>query len=405
VSWDAVHNQNRFPSEQDSFVRDVSFAAPGGTPLTMTMTATVNVALPSTGGAWCLMCNGWRVTPLYSNAGTGLTPTITHNASSMLGNVLRLVIIAYPTGQAASLTAYGSGTITAASRSGTYTNTQTVVVAPAASQVTVTNSLNLTGNSVADIMIGDALLVDATRSAYWDTTPADNTPKGVINNILMKYCNDSTLIQIGTLPTSFKFNGALTEYKKAIDWLDGLAWQAGCWYRRTCGVSKLIVRTATPTSQKTIPACVLTDEGIKKYTRRKADVTGIVNTINLLFDRDWSSSNSKAEACKQTATGTDATSISNYGVKESPDHFIFDFVTDPVMAAALVTLYLALYADRQWQVTFSTYLDHCEMEFGDGVTLGFANNLLGTIIEAGLNPGDSGTMDMIDFTVLTNSIP
>jgi hypothetical protein len=45
------------------------------------------------------------------------------------------------------------------------------------------------------------------------------------------------------------------------------------------------------------------------------------------------------------------------------------------------------------------------MEFGDGVTLGFANNLLGTIIEAGLNPGDSGTMDMIDFTVLTNSIP
>jgi hypothetical protein len=84
---------------------------------------------------------------------------------------------------------------------------------------------------------------------------------------------------------------------------------------------------------------------------------------------------------------------------------MFDFVTDPQMAADLVTLYLALYGIRPWRISFYTFLDHCELEFGDVVTLNFVNFLKGQIIEAGVIPGDLDTMDTIEFTVLSPDIP
>ena len=289
--------------------------------------------------------------------------------------------------------------VSAVTDNGTYntTSSSNVNISAANTPLTVLNTLGLSGNSVADIYLGDQILADVTRNI--------TAPAAVISNVLTTYCGLTAVTQVGTLPAHFRLVGAITEYKRAIEWLDYLAWQCGCYFRRICGVSKLIVRIPGLVSQKDIPACIVNDEGVKMVKRKKAPITDVVNTINLFYGRDWSSSNKQAESYTQTLFGDDPVSVANYGELERPEQFMFDFVVDSQMAASLVTLFLGLFSARPWRTTFSTYLDHCELEFADVVTLGFANFLVGQIVEAALTPGDVDTIDSIEFTVLSPTIP
>jgi hypothetical protein len=271
------------------------------------------------------------------------------------------------------------------------------IPASAAIGVGLIGSLGLSGNSISDILIGDALLVNCTRNI--------TTPAAVVGNLLSTYCNDTTLTQIGSLPADYLFNGAITEYKKAIEWLDLLAFQCRCWYRKSSGVSRLIVRSAAPVSPTTISTCAITGEGIKDLSYRKAPITDVINTINVLYNRDWSSTQAKALAFKSSKNSTNAASILNYGPLEQPDMFMFDFVDNPTMAADLAGFYHDFYAVRKWLVTFRTYMDRAALEFADNVQLAFANDLTGVIIEAGIQPGTENQIDSIQFTVATTSVP
>ena len=392
LSWDAIHNQNRFPSEQIAVAKQVTFAAPGGTPYTGSMTATVTVHLPATGGFWYLTCGGKRVTPVYGNGIDGWSPPITHDSTSITGNVLSLIIGAYPTGQTAGLTALGEGTISAAHRSVTYSTTSTLVVSPSGSGVVVTNTLQLTGNSISDIMIGDAVVVDKVRNI--------TAPAAVIGNLLSTYCNDTTLTVSGTIPASYQFNGELVEYKKATETIDYLAFQCRSYFRRTKGVSRLIVRELAPPLTGVIASCCLTDEGIKDCQLKKTATSDVINKIKVLYNRDWTSSNKSTESYKQATTPITSTeSIRRYGEHEVPELFMFDFVSDPTMAGDLAVFYLAMYAFRKFRATFTTYIYAARYEFGDIVRLIFEDGLTGVVVEAGDAPGGTDQMDKINFVV------
>jgi hypothetical protein len=212
-------------------------------------------------------------------------------------------------------------------------------------------------------------------------------------------------VQIGTLPDNYQFNGAITEYKECLEWLDLLAFQSRCWFRKISGVSRLIVRSATPVSPTTISACALTTEGIKELSYKKAPLADVINIINILYNRDWSSSASQAQAYQSTQQSTNDASIATYGKLEQPSMFMFDFVDSQPMAASLASFYHDFYAVRKWLVTFRTFLDRANLEFADDVLLSFANDLTGVIVEAGIQPGSDSAIDSIKFTVATTHIP
>jgi hypothetical protein len=246
-------------------------------------------------------------------------------------------------------------------------------------------------------MVGDMILADVTRNI---TAPAD-----VIDDLLSTYCGDTSLVQEGTLPASYNLNGAITEYKRTIEWLDYLAFQSKCWFRKINGVSKLIVRHATPVSPAVIPACCLNSEGMRELSYKKAPITDVINIINVLYDRDWSNTGKTAEAYQHSWSSTNNESVDNYGPLEQPNMFMFDFVTGQGMAADLATFFHEFFAVRKWFVSYSTFLNHINTVFASEVQLAFARDLTGIIIEAGLQPGSLNTIDTIRFTAAVTHLP
>lgn len=284
-------------------------------------------------------------------------------------------------------------TVSAVDDIGTYNSTTSsnVSIASANVPITIANSLGLSGNSISDIYIGEKVLADVTRNI--------TAPAAVIGNLLSTYCNDATLTTVGTLPAYYSFNGALTEYKKAIDWIDYLSFQCRAYFRKMGGVSKLIVRDVNPVVSGIIPACCLTDEGIKQLSFRKSPLTDVINIVAVNCSRDWTAAGKKADSYTQTVSLTHDASIVTFGEQQRPDMFMFDFVTDNTMAYSLASFYLDFYSARKWRISFSTYLDNAKYEFGDIVQLTFNNDQVGSIVEAGITPGSINQIDKMNFII------
>ena len=260
----------------------------------------------------------------------------------------------------------------------------------AASGVALTGDLALVGNSTASAISIDALLCDVTNTnlrALPDMTAW-----------LLSQAGLSATIQVqGALPSTYLLNGAITEYQSALYWLNLLAFQLGCWFAISNGLAKIIVRPITG-SAKTIPACLIDDNGYRQLTRSKTDIADILNTITVHYDRDWTQSKADT-AYKKTHDTADATSQATYGIQERPELHQFDFITSPTMAAAIAALYLSENKDRRWKAEFVVPLMHSELEFGDPVTLGFLADVVGVVIAAGHAPGNFDTQDSIKLTV------
>jgi hypothetical protein len=269
-----------------------------------------------------------------------------------------------------------------------------------ATGVALNGTLNLSGNSVADVMIGDMVVADVARNI--------SSPFAVIDNLLRTYRNDTTLIQVGTLPDTYQFNGAITEYKKASEWLDYLAFQCRSYFRRHNGVSRLIVRDINPVPTGTISACVLTAEGIKDLSFKKCPRTDVINKVEVFFNRDWTAAGKQADAYKNSVGQSNQASIDIFDVQERPDMFLFDFVTSGPMANDLAAFYPQFYGDRKWRISFKTFLDQSKWGFGDISNLTFlpyATAMIAQFVEAGACPAGIDAMDMIRFIVEAAIIP
>lgn len=292
-----------------------------------------------------------------------------------------------------------SATVSAGKRVLTYNSTSSanVSISGSASGVAKTGTVSLSGNSVADVTVGDAILVDVTRNI--------TSPFAVFSNLLTTYFADNSLVQTGTFPSGYALNGAITEYKKAIEWFDYLSFQCRAFFRKMGGVSRLIVRDVNPAPVGTIPACCLTDDGIKSLSYKKAPTSDVISKISVYYNRNWSDTNRQSSAYTASLKTTDDNSISIFGVQEQPDLFLFDFVTDAAMANDLAQFYCDFYATRKWKISFSTFLDNARFEFGDVVSIPFADNLTGVIVEAGLAPGNLGSMDKMQFVVDAAVLP
>lgn len=279
-----------------------------------------------------------------------------------------------------------SGSITKtgdAYRAGAVTKTGTVT---RSGNVLKTGTVTVTGNSVANTLIGDAILVDVVSPI---TAPPD-----VINKILGTSCGLR-----GAFPAGFAFNGAITSSKRAPEWCHDLARQCRSYFKWVLGQPTLIVRPDVLAPVKSINEIRL-NNGMMIHGQRQTDINDVINTINLRYDRDWSSTSSGDEVYQQVSAGTDAASITTYGVRERPELFRLDFVTSPTMAANLLAFYLAWQAWQRWQHTQEAYLFEAALEFGDAVTLAFLGGEIGECTEVGFSPGNGTNIDKIQLTVI-----
>lgn len=255
---------------------------------------------------------------------------------------------------------------------------QNTLAANLQGNIAKSGTVSLTGNSVANTLVGDEILVDVVANK---TAPGD-----VVSDILTTWCNVTNFRIVGTLPSSYAFNGAITDYRLARDIIHDLAWQCRCWFRQAMGSAMLVFRDLAPASLKTLAACRV-QSGKNVHSLNKSEYGEVINTITLLYARDWTKSKGSDAYTGATPPGTDTASVGIYGVQQRPELFQFDFVTSDAMAADLLAFYLAYYGKRHWIHQFETFYYDAELEFADGVTLGFAGNILGQVEEVGFNPG------------------
>ncbi|MEA5113012.1 MAG: hypothetical protein VB050_03210 [Geobacteraceae bacterium] len=203
----------------------------------------------------------------------------------------------------------------------------------------------------------------------------------------------------GSLPASYAINGIINEYRTALDILNDFAFQCRSWFCLDRGAPKLIVRPDTLTSTRTIPAIRVINDGTPVRSRRKSDIDDVINTIKILYNRDWTMSGDTAY--QGLESDNDPDSIAIYKVKEKPDLFRFDFCRSQAMAASVLAFYLGYHKDRHWIEEIGEYLDQVKAEFGSVVALGFDSNKPGIVMEPQISPGSKTEIDTVTLTVMT----
>lgn len=277
-------------------------------------------------------------------------------------------------------------TITSAKRTITISNSATAATTSAVSK---TGTVTLSGNSIADTVVGSSLYVDMTRNIY--------TPALVCQDLINNIAAPVTLIQEGTFPASYRIDGVITDYRTVLEWCDLVAFQSRAWFKLQLGKARLIVRSLTPTSIKNISTCAITDDGRLILSSQRSAAADIINVINLLYNRDQSLDGDNGY--QATLKVTDATSVSVYGSQERPELFKFDFVTSAAMAADVAAFYLAYCKSPHWRHTFTAFLDQSELKFGDSVIFAIKTNTAGYVIAAGISPGSMDNIDCVKLTV------
>lgn len=350
-----------------------SFTNPGGTITSQSVNFTVHYGGSS--GAKNLYIGGTLVQSGYSSG-----------SYTWSGNTVPTVqVTASVTGTTASFTA-GTRSVTylpGGTTSSPGTGVTSYGVTSISSSGVPTGPITVSGNSTANTLVADEILVDVARNI---TAPPD-----VIGEILGTECQ-----VVESLPAGYAFAGQISESKSALEWCHSLARQCRSYFRFVLGVPTLIVRPDSLTPVRSIAEARLSSGEIV-HGQKLTDSGDVINTINLLYGRDWSQSSASYQ---NTLTGTDDASIAVYGTKEKPDLFKFDFVTDPAMAASLLAFYLRWYPWQRWLHTQDIYMTDAALEFADVVTLAFGDGEIGEVIEVGFSPGSGTNIDKIQLTVV-----
>lgn len=302
--------------------------------------------------------------------------------------------------------AYRTGEVT---KSGSATRTGTAEITGTAWK---TGTITLSGNSVANTVIADVIVVDAL--GYQDD--ASGTYTGVPNSLIERpnhvvkhllavhggwpagnfYTNASSYFST----KNYTFGGVISEKRKLKEWLTMLAFQCRCYFRIANGTAQLLWRPDTIASQKIITANMIRMQEDAKTTRRlfRSSLDEVINKIEVHYNRNWSQTGNNAY--KAVSKTSDSASITAYGEKEKPELFYFDFVTTQAMADDVRDFYLARYKTRKKLVTMELFLDNVELEFRDEITITPQSNLVGEVQKVNMYPGSGKEMRNDKITVL-----
>ncbi len=254
--------------------------------------------------------------------------------------------------------------------------------------------------AITDILLLVQFPVGTTGLKVYDTWLEVEVPSTTLGPVTLAsmasaIMGDTVTGTWSSLPSGYSVNGAITESKSVLAWLDYLAFQFRCWFRYSCGSAKLLWRPDTLIPVATIPA-VRVDGGRKMWSRKRAAKSEIVNAITLKYSRDFSLSGT--EAYRGIISGYDSVSAGDFGKLSRDELFQFDFMVSPVVALSVKNFYLEKLKIRYWIEELTVFLDCLGLEFGDVVTL--PDGRVGTVVSVGIQPGSVEQMDQIKLTVI-----
>ncbi len=274
------------------------------------------------------------------------------------------------------------------------------------------------GNVIAQTWVGVEVLADVDGHPDDALGTYTGTPSGlislarhVIKHFLVTYMGlgPAKFALFSTLAdrqgTLYTLEGCVREPLWAKDVAGRLAFESGCWLKFKAGVATLILRERLrqPDHVLTTHRLVFLQGEKQTLEVERLPIAGVVNEVNVRYDRDWSMPNS-ADSYRGISRDVDAASQTRYGRLFNDPLFQMDFVRVAAQAEALRDLYLGLYAERRQLVRCRTRLHHANVAFGDHVRLQDRMDpfVTGEVVSADYTPGNAvaGRMPAFDFTIL-----
>lgn len=372
-----------------------SFPTVAGTITSMSLTYTAGVQLLGA-HSWCVTLGTIVVDGWFSDSPSGVTRTINiTDATAMNQNTLRIWYRAL--GNGTPTTVYvGTATISSATRNIQYTTSSTAV-ASSPSNITVDNTLTLTGTQIAATLYEDGIFCDFYGTGLVQNSPPSacswliqNFGSGISSDV--RYINEygqDTSWPIGIM----ELYGAIVEQKKLSYWLNKIAFERFCAFRFKAGRATLFNRSQT-VNKKTVTLGM-----IRNFTRRLSSIEDVINKIELRYNRDYS--NTTDEPYQSLLPYSDATSQAHYGIREQPELFKLELVNpnDYTGLYAAGQWYIDYFKTRHWIYEVEVFLDNLELEYSDRITIELPANRVGIIRKAGITPGDENEPDTIKFDV------
>lgn len=243
----------------------------------------------------------------------------------------------------------------------------------------------LTGNSVADTVIGGQVTVDVdgyqddgsgtiTTSANSLIERCDHVFKHIWINILSAPSGSVDSVTFGAAATfyaanSYAFSLVIARPIQASDLLVSLALQCRSRALVTpAGTFKLIIRQTGQASGHAIAKAEMRKGSVKA---RHTDSDDLLNYFRIYYDRDNRKDAGDSESYTGNKAFTDATSISRYGQKEPmrKELLYFDAVKSSAMVASVGAYILAYHKLIRKMPHLSVFLDNCEIEPGDYIDI------------------------------------
>ena len=245
-----------------------------------------------------------------------------------------------------------------------------------------TGSASLSGNSVADTVIGMKVTADIEAEqddgagTYTGTPNAlierpDHIFKHIWSEILGAPAGDidtPTFNVAGTFfaTNSYKFSLLISKPIRAEDLLMKLALQCRSrFFVSPHGKAKLIVRQLDQASGHAIAKNEI-KRGSMSIQRSSTD--DLINFFNIWYDLDHSKESNNTKDCQAVKPFSDATSITRYGQHEwtgAKNLFLFDAVTDTAMIVHVGAFLLDYHKLVRNGPDFAVFLDNMETEPGD----------------------------------------
>lgn len=273
-------------------------------------------------------------------------------------------------------------------------------------------TVTVSGNSTANTLIGDALLIcgegwadDALGSVTGTPGLLIERPDHVFKHFYSHY-GGWTLAKVYSnageqfAAKGYKFAGILNEYKQLNAWGTEFAWEARCWFRFAADQVQMLWRPDMIAAVKSINRAntEMFEDGRTSLQVNQSPLSGVINKIQVNFDRNWAQTG-KTPYRQITSLITDPDSILRFGKKEKPDLFNFNFVILPAMAEDVGGFYLARHKNRPRLAAMNLLLENSELEFGDGINLSHQASFIGETCKANTQPGSGGRADKINLVL------
>jgi hypothetical protein len=314
-----------------------------------------------------------------------------------------------------------------ASKSGTVSRSGAVTKSGAASKsgtVTREGEVTLSGNSVADVRVGQ--LITAHVQGYRDDISGTytGTPNALIErpdhifkhiwSILMGApFNDIDTTSFDAsgafyAANTYKFAKLINEPVQAVDLLTSLALQCRSRFIVSSeGKAKLLVRQLNQSSSHSV---VKNEIKYDSMSVKRSLTDEIINLFYINCDLDLTLSPNDPISYKYNLKFTDATSITRYGQRTwqgASDIFCFDAVRDTAMCVNVGNFLLAYHCRARNMPHFGVFLDNLEIEPGDIIDithpLDAMTNFVAEVLKVVHHLGNATQIDWLEITGIENT--